>query len=284
MYSARFTRQTPGCFLFLLDQSGSMTDPFGGNASVRKCDQLALALNSWLQNMVVKCTGGEGVRDYANIGVFGYRTDAMANPIIEPCLKGPLAEQPIVRISDIEANVARIDTLNQQYYDPDTGELQEMPTQVPIWIDPVADGGTPMCTMFHYAYQVLENWCAEHPSSFPPLVIHISDGESSEGDPLPYVEAIQGLGTEDGNVLFINCHLSMTKADPLVYPASSEVMPDEWARTMFNMSSVLPESIVSRAQAEGIPVQSGSRAMVFNADMVNLLQLLDFGTMVANLR
>ncbi len=284
MYSARFTRQTPGCFLFLLDQSGSMTDPFGGDATVHKCDQLALALNSWLQNMVVKCTGGEGVRDYAHIGVFGYRTDPMGNPIIEPCLKGPLADRPLVPISEIEANVLRIDTLNQQYYDPDTGEMQEMPTEVPIWIDPVADGGTPMCSMLHYAYQVLEAWCAEHRASFPPLLIHISDGESSEGDPVPYAEPIQSLGTDDGNVLVINCHLSMTKADPLIYPFSDEVMPDALAKVMFQMSSVLPESIVSRAQAEGIPVQNGSRAMVFNADMVNLLQLLDFGTMVANLR
>lgn len=281
MYVAQVNRQNPACFLFLLDQSGSMLDPFGGNESVRKSDQLALALNSWLQNMVVKCTKDTGVLDYAHIGVFGYRTDSAGNPIIEPCLKGPLAEKPLVTVSEIEANVARIDTLNQQYYDPDTGELQEMPTQVPIWIDPVADGGTPMCSMFHYAYQVLENWCAEHRSSFPPLVINISDGESSEGDPVPYVEAIQGLGTDDGNVLVINCQLSMTKADPLIYPASSEVMPDNEARTMFAMSSVLPDSIVTRAQSEGLPMQTGSRAMVFNADMVNLLQLLDFGTRVA---
>ena len=30
-YTADISRVNPGCFLFILDQSGSMSDPFGGS-------------------------------------------------------------------------------------------------------------------------------------------------------------------------------------------------------------------------------------------------------------
>src|SRR5205807_2655575 len=104
----------------------------------------------------------------------------------------------------------------------------------------------------------------------PPIVINITDGESSEGDPQPYAEAVQSLGTDDGNVLLFNCHLSMTPADPFLFPSSDEILPDEYARSLFHMSSKLPESIYQRAVAEGLSLQPGARGMVFNADMVCL--------------
>ena len=45
-------------------------------------------------------------------------------------------------------------------------------------------------------------------------MVHITDGESQDGNPIPYADALKSLATEDGNVLLFNCHLSMTAADP----------------------------------------------------------------------
>src|SRR5437879_12452206 len=72
-YTAEISRRNPSCFLFLIDQSGSMVDPFGGEESGRrKADQVADVINRLLQNLIIKCAKHEGVRAYYQIGVSGY--------------------------------------------------------------------------------------------------------------------------------------------------------------------------------------------------------------------
>ena len=64
------------------------------------------------------------------------------------------------------------------------------------WVDPKTEGGTPMCHMLYHAHQILGEWIGSHPRSFPPIVVHITDGESQDGDPNPYAEAVTGLTTD----------------------------------------------------------------------------------------
>jgi hypothetical protein len=279
-YSQEISRAHKGCFLFLLDQSYSMEEPLGGG-SQRKCDELARVCNAWLQNMVIQCSKSEGVRDWFDVGMFGYRTDQSGNAIIESILQGPLAGRELVPITDIGDNPIRIDTVTATLPDEDTGELMEIPQQMPIWVDPKAEGGTPMCNMLHFAFGVLEEWIGQHPDSFPPIVINLTDGESQDGDAIPYADAVQSLATSDGNVLLFNCHLSMTAADSFIFPASDEILPDELARVLFKMSSLLPEKMQRLATGLGVELQPNARGMAFNADMVALLKFLDLGTRVA---
>jgi len=266
--------------LFLLDQSYSMVEPLGGSSS-RKCDELVKAVNGWLYNISIRASGDEGIRDYMDIGVIGYRTDQQANPIIRSALVGPLAGRELVSVTDVGNHPARIDTMMQRIQDEETGQWIEFPSESPIWVDPVAEGSTPMCHVLYQAYQLLSQWIQQHPDSFPPIVIHISDGESQDGDPIAYADAIRGLATNDGNVLLFNCHLSMTQAQQVLFPSTPQGLPDELATVLFNMSSVLPEPFYRHAVAEGMALQPGARGMCFNADMVVLVKFLDMGTRAA---
>ena len=91
------------------------------------------------------------------------------------------------------------------------------------------------------------------------------------------------MGTNDGNVLMYNAHLSEMSAMPVQYPSQeSEVPPDEYAARMFRMSSVFPDSVVDLAVGMGLSVTQGSRGYVYNADMVPLVQFLDIGTRAAS--
>jgi hypothetical protein len=279
-YSQEISRQNKACFLFLLDQSFSMEEPLGSSPR-RKCDELVTAINGWLQNMAIRASGDEGIKDWMDVGVLGYRTDRGANPIIESALLGPLAGRALVSITDIGNAPARIDTRSQVIADEETGEKIEVPCEVPVWVDPVAEGGTPMCHMLYRAHEILSEWIARHPRSFPPIVVHITDGESQDGDPIPYADAVKSLATQDGNVLVFNCHLSMTAADPFMFPASDQNLPDDLARVLFHMSSLLPEPFVRHASAEGFRLPDGARGMAFNADMVCLIQFLNMGTQAA---
>ena len=71
-YQADISRSNPGCFLFLLDQSGSMADGFSGGAGHSKADELATIINRLLASLVIRCSKDEGVRDYFDVGVIGY--------------------------------------------------------------------------------------------------------------------------------------------------------------------------------------------------------------------
>ena len=279
-YTQEISRQHKACFLFLLDQSYSMQEPLG-NSPNRKCDKLITAINGWLQNMAIRASGDAGIKDWMDVGVFGYRTDVNATPIITSALQGPLAGRAIVSISEVGCYPARIDTRIQYLHDEETGEVLQMPCEMPVWVDPVAEGGTPMCHMLYYSHQILSDWISRHRQSFPPIVVHITDGESQDGDPVPYADALRSLATDDGNVLLFNCHLSMTAAEPFMFPASEEGLPDVLARVLFRMSSVLPEPFYRLATSEGLPLQPNARGMAFNADIVCLIQFLKMGTQAA---
>jgi hypothetical protein len=288
-YEQEISRQHPTLFVFLLDQSYSMEEPLGGNnpEGNRKMDQLAIAINSWLNNMCIRCTGSEGVKHWVDVALIGYRTDMEANPIIESPLGGELgriAKQEnrlLFSINEISDTPARTTQLTKSIFDEDTGEVMEVSEEALVWVEPMAEGGTPMCSALHTVYGIVEQWIQSHQDSFPPIVIHITDGESQEGDPLPYAEPIMDLETTDGQVLLFNCHLSMSQVDPFMFPHNDEILPDEQARVLYGMSSPFPDPIYERAVAEGFDLQSGARGMVFNADMVTLIRFLDMGTRVA---
>jgi hypothetical protein len=286
-YSKEISSQFRGLFVFLLDQSFSMEERLGGRPHTTKKDELALAINNWLQTMAIRATGNEGIKNWMDIAVIGYRTDDMANPIIESAIAGVGDPKTLKSIPDLGNAPARLDQRAQTSVDPDTGEVFESTVEIPVWVEAKAEGGTPMCSALRMAYDIVDEWIQSenHMSCFPPVVIHITDGESQEGDPIPYAKPImENLATNDGNVLMFNCNLSMQEADPFMFPHSDEILPNKEARDLFHMSSVLPDTMAERARAEGFTVAPGARGLVFNADMVALIKFLDMGTRVATLR
>lgn len=260
-----------------------MDEPIA-NGTGRKADELALAINAWLQNMVIACAKAEGFKEYLDIAVLGYGSDESGNPIIEPALIGPLAGRELVSISEVSSNLARKDKVTSLIPDDDTGELIEVETEVPIWIDPKTQGGTPICSALVKACEILDEWIPQHQQSFPPIVVNITDGESSEGDPIPYADAVKQRATDDGEVLLFNCCLSSTPGDPFLFRGNGELMPDEFALQLFKMSSILPDSIVNKAKEMGQELDPNARGMAYNADMVTLIKFLDMGTRSAALR
>jgi hypothetical protein len=85
-------------------------------------------------------------------------------------------------------------------------------------------------------------------------------------------------------VLLLNVHLSSTRGAPIEFPDSEERLPDDFAKKLFSMSSVLPETTRSFAQQEGYSVNDRTRGFTFNADIVALIKFLDIGTRPSNLR
>ncbi len=276
-YIAEISRSNPSCFLFLIDQSGSMMDNWGGEQGKRKADGLATIINRLLQNLVIKCAKSEGVRDYYEVGVIGYGLQ------VGPAFVGELAGRDLVKISEIANLPARVEERTRKV-DDGAGGLVEQKIKFPVWFDAVANGGTPMCQAFARAEQILAQWCADHPHSFPPVVINMTDGEATDGNPTQAAESLKALATNDGNLLLFNVHLSGAQVATIQFPSGEEGLPDNYARQLFRLSSDLPEYMRSIAAQEGLEMASGSRGFVFNGDMVSVIQFLDIGTRPSNLR
>jgi uncharacterized protein YegL len=276
-YAAEISRSNPSCFLFLVDQSGSMEDGWAGEPGKQKADGLATIINRLLQNLVLKCAKSEGVRDYYHVGVIGYGGS------VGPAFGGALAGKELAPISAIANLPARIEERTKKT-DDGAGGLVEQTVKFPVWFDPVAKGGTPMSQALTLARQVLTGWLAQHPSGFPPIVINITDGEATDGDPSAAASALRDLQTDDGQVLLFNLHLSSHQAAPVQFPGDDAGLPDKWAKLLFNLSSPLPPFMREIAGQEGFPVSENTRGFAFNADMVTVIQFLDIGTRPNNLR
>jgi hypothetical protein len=275
-YQADISRSNPGCFLFLLDQSGSMADPFSGTGGHRKADELATIINRLLASLVIRCSKDEGVRDYFDVGVLGYGGRGITRSLPSP-------NGPLVKISHLADAPLRVEDRLQKVPDG-AGGLVEQSVKFPIWVDPLAEGGTPMAQALHEGATAIGSWVDQHPGAFPPVIFNITDGEATDGDPTNAATILRELKTEDGTALLFNVHLSERRAPAVEFPASDEILPDSFAKRLFGMSSPLPPHLQTAARQEGYAVEDGTRGFVFNADAAAVIQFLDIGTRPANLR
>jgi hypothetical protein len=275
-YSAEISRVNPTCFLFVIDQSGSMEDQISGGER-KKSDVVADTINRFLSELSIKCAKDEGIRDYFEIGVIGYGAS------VGPAFSGGLSGRELAPISQVASSPARVEDSSKKV-DDGAGGLTDQSVKFPVWLDPVANDGTPMVQALTLTQTILTNWLNSHPGSFPPIVIHFTDGESTDGDPTMVAESIKTLMTADGNVLLFNCHISSDGSAPLLFPDNDAGLPNDYARLLFNMSSFLPQAMRSAAQQEGQTASDGARGFAFNADTVTIVQFLDIGTRTSQLR
>ena len=96
------------------------------------------------------------------------------------------------------------------------------------------------------------------------------------------------LSTRDGNVLLFNLNLSALAREQVMFPADPNGLTDDYARTLFAMSSPLPGYMCELATSHGIPVRPGARGFVFNAGVAALVRSsrpgLPQGAVAATLR
>jgi len=278
-YQAEISRTNPTCFLFLVDHSSSMSEPVMGiEGNPKKSEFVAEALNRVLQSLIVSASKDLDIRQYYQVGVIGYGSE------IQSILPGADEETHLAWIDEVYQHPLRIEDRIRN--EPDgSGGFVELNVKFPVWVEPFARGNTPMRQVFEEAHRILSQWVVDYPDSYPPTVINLTDGQSNDGKVAIAAENLQSLATNDGNVLLITLHTSSHPFDhSVLYPSNVEEMPDFSSRSMFTMSSLLPENL-RRAAEEilGAEVAENSRGIVYNADIAGIVQGLEIGTRPANL-
>jgi hypothetical protein len=273
-FSAEISRTNPTALVFLLDQSSSMFEAFGVQPEKSKAEGVADALNRLLQNLVLKCAKAEGVRDFFHIGMISY------GGRVQSAFGGVLATKGLVPISDVAKNPLRIEMRRRMVPDG-AGGLMDHEVKFPVWFEARPTGRTPMCEALLKAKEYLQTFLASYPGCYPPIVINITDGRPTDGDPREASKELRALASTDGATLLFNAHLSEKQNRPIEFPQNESGFPDDFAKLLFQLSSVLPPKLVEAAKNEGFAVGPESRGFVFNADLVAVVRFLDIGTKVA---
>jgi hypothetical protein len=274
-YTAQISRTNPACILLLIDQSESMAQKIsGGSAEQTKSVTVADAVNRLLQNLVLKSAKADGVRDYFHVGVIGYGKKIVAG------LGGTIPHDLIIPISRLGNHPLRVE--NRKKLIPDgSGGLVEQSIKFPVWFDPEANGSTPMVEAVAIAGLAVKAFADKYPRAFPPMVLNLTDGMPSDGNPQVNSRIIRNIETADGKALMFNLQISSQPIPPAYFPADEENLPDKFSKLLFRMSSPLPPAMWDAAKAEGFPVKAGARGVVYNADPTAIIRFLDIGTRVA---
>jgi uncharacterized protein YegL len=273
-YTAQISRVNPSAFLFIIDQSGSMDERM--ETEQAKARFVADVLNKTLYQLVTRCRRDDGVRNYFDIGVIAYGDSVRSG------FAGALNGKILHSLSDIDVNPLRIEERMKRVPDG-AGGLVDLPTKFPVWFDPTSSGGTPMTAAMRTAAEALADWCDSHPSSYPPTIIHVTDGASTDGDPSAVADALKRMHTGDGECLLFNLHISTTAGQPVVFPSSDGDL-DEYGRLLFRMSNPFPGHLLQAARDKGYSVSSESRFFGYKAGYEAIVDFFDIGTTPSNLR
>ena len=82
-------------------------------------------------------------------------------------------------------------------------------------------------------------------------------------------------------MLLCNLHISSDGSSSIAFPDNPNVLPNAFAKTLFNMSSVIPGSMhqsVKDTLGGTVELSPGTRFFTFNGNEVDIVKFLRVGT------
>jgi hypothetical protein len=269
-YTGEISRDHPTCFLFVIDQSGSMEERMGSGRS--KADFVADVLNKTLSTLVINCTKADGVRSYFDIGVIAY-----GGAGVTAGFGGTLGGGLIQPISKIAERPLRVEERAKKT-DDGAGGIIDQKIKFPVWFDATSSGGTPMCAALTKAAEAAVEWCDSHSASYPPTILHVTDGQSTDGNPEHIADGLRQISTQDGTCLLFNLHVTTSEGREILFPSGEQGLSDEYSRMLFRMSNELPGHVSRFATDKGYTVGDGARGFIFNGDPKCIVDFFEIGT------
>jgi hypothetical protein len=254
---------SPALFVVLINQSASMRERLSGT-HVSKAEGVSEILNQWLNELVVRASGGNGSSDLIEVALIGYRTDSDQRSVVESAFAAGPKDRFARSMTEL-LDLAHIETRDSEFFDEDREGQRNLAVDTPIWVEPIAEGGTALEEVCHQAIQLVVEWLKKHPSSFPPVVAHFTDSVCAPF-PLPLCFLVGSLSyVTHGKVVLLNYHLSSTSETTHLFPNNPDCLPNDLARSLFEISSEVPAVFQYKVAARQV-FQPGARGLVFNAN------------------
>ncbi len=268
----QWSSATPGLLIILVDQSGSMMNEYcdGDSRTVFS----AKVINRVINTIIKKNFNKDKPKNRCFISVigYGYEVKELCSGFLE----------------DLYNNPIRIEKKTQKISDGNGG-LVDVSVNQPIWVEPInEDRWTNMRDGFKMAKQLVEDWISDKPECPAPVIINISDGmpyyDNKEAsvciqETEDVAKQIMNISNSDGNVLIFNAEIG--DGGHTIFTPSTEAEVEaggQPAQFLYEISSVIPEGYKNAAQKNELSIKEGSRCCIFNADAVELIKLIDFGS------
>ncbi|MBB3837655.1 hypothetical protein FHS57_001652 [Runella defluvii] len=283
-YSARVSSANPCAFLILIDQSGSMEEELKDNRGVikTKAEHLALMVNQFLEETILTCQKTDLIKDYFELLIIGYgRIKEDDGNVVEIAWKGSLANRTWVTVNELRNGSIRKEVISVP--NPKPFGPREMKEEVNIWVEPYAEGLTPMKKAFDISCTYLQEWVKAHPESFPPMVFNITDGVATDistySELVEASDRIKSISTDDGDTLLFNLLLSENSENLNEYPLLSErnsFEGNKYEAALFDASSSIPDSL-KKFVSKKKPNEEEIKGVVFG-NFQSVISFLNIGT------
>ncbi len=117
-----------------------------------------------------------------------------------------------------------------------------------------------MCEAFAKAKEYLKAFLGVQPNCYPPLVINITDGQPTDGDPRDPAKELCGLASKDGNVLLFNAHLSDKQNRPIEFPSEESRPAGRFRQAAVPHVERAAAEAAGRGEGRPLPGEARSRA------------------------
>ncbi len=281
MYEKSITRKHKTAFIILIDQSVSMNGFIEyQNQMMTKATAVADVTNQIITELIERARRHDAIRDYYDVAICGYSDGEAVSLINTP------NNHPFVSISELDKIAIGIKSRIVERIAP-SGVRAPYPIRNKVWVEPTAFGDTPMYEAFIFAYEHIRRWCLDpnNRDSFPPIIINITDGISSDcdyNDLQKLATKIKELSTNDGNVFLINIHIaSSSESNSMIFPTPDELKRLNCVETqkLGELSSTMPETFNALiAELKGCDIQQGIIGMSYNASIEEVLTIMNIGT------
>jgi uncharacterized protein YegL len=271
--SKQWSRATPGLIIFLVDQSGSMDEAYYKSGK-NKAEFTALVINRTINELINTNMDGDKVKDRVFISIVGYggkggnSVDDLRSDYLSVYADNPIRLEKIKRkVSD------------------GAGGLVDFEEDLPIFLEPLAMGYTPMGRAFEYAKQLIGDWLGKKPDNPAPIIINVSDGLPFNGVDnqeaalaLSVASEIMAIQTTDGPPLIFNAHAGAEGGKEQGFEEDESELTDPQARFLFSISSAIPDAYKASAQKFDLNVRPKSKGFVSNARPDTLVKFINFGS------
>jgi hypothetical protein len=159
------------------------------------------------------------------------------------------------------------------------------PIKRSVWVDPVADGNTPMVAGIRQASAVYLNWAERPRIEHGVILVHVTDGRPTDGEPLAVLAETkmfaQLVRLYGGTPLITNIHFDEnTDSKPVLFPARPDGLGNR--EFLFLASSLMPTIFQAKALELGFTLPEDGTPRLFASQnrggLKDLPRLLTIGT------
>jgi hypothetical protein len=211
--------------------------------------EVARVVNQFIEEIILTCQRTDIIKDYFEILILSYgKLDDNGDSIVSAAWDGPLSGKTWVTVNELRNSSIRKDII--EVHNPKPFGPRILKEERNVWIEPCAEGLTPMRQAFEACAEYLQEWVSIHPNSFPPMVFNITDGAVSDiknySELSEAADKLKAITTTDGNALLFNLLLIDNTEERREFPsiADRELFEEnEYESALFDVSSFIPVNL-----------------------------------------